>query len=385
MRNERDLRLDPYPWYEEMLQAPVTFNPQLGAYMVFRYEEVRHVFGDPETYSSAIYDGLSEELAFDNQIQGMDPPRHTQLRSLVTQAFTPKAIAEYEPKIHKIAHDLLDQTKDLDEFDFVQQFAVPFPIAIISDILGVPEEDRGMFKEWSDLIAVISERLLTGLKDDPEHIAAYGEMKAYFQRMLEDRRANPRNDLMSSLAVAEVEGRRLTPLEASNFCLILLVAGNETTTNLLVNTVRTFAEHPEQWELLRKNHQLIPKAVEEVLRYRTSVQLMFRLVKKEAELGGVRMKPGDRVMLYLGAASRDPAKYDRPNVFDITRTPAPHLSFGHGIHQCLGAPLARMEVAAALQAMTTRIEKLIIPDGAELVPLNHFNMLGLQKLPMRLV
>ncbi|PYI53185.1 cytochrome P450 [Paenibacillus flagellatus] len=365
-----------------MLKAPVSFHPQYGAYLVFRFDEVRRVFGDPDTFSSAVYDGLSEELAFSDQIQGMDPPRHTQLRALAAHAFTRRSVAELEPRIRQTAHDLLDQVKDREEFDFVRGFAIPLPIAVISDMLGVPKEDYDTFKEWSDLITEMSERLLTGLPDDPKHVEAIREMRAYFQRLLEERRANPREDLVSQLAAAEIDGRRLTPLEASNFCLLLLVAGNETTTNLLVNAVRTFAEHPEQWELLRSSPDLIPKAVEEVMRYRTSVQLMYRVVKKEVELGGAQMKPGDRVVVFMGAANRDPAKYDRPDVFDITRTPSPHLTFGHGIHQCLGAPLARIEVAAALEAMASRISKLQIPDEAELVPLNNFNMLGLQKLPL---
>ncbi|MEF3302191.1 cytochrome P450 [Paenibacillus sp. GYB003] len=379
-----NLQLDPYPWYEEMLKAPVAFHPQYGAYLIFRFDEVRRVFGDPDTFSSAVYEGLSEELAFGDQIQGMDPPRHTQLRALATHAFTRRSVAELEPRIQQMAHDLLDPIMDREEFDFVRSFAIPLPIAVIADMLGVPKEDNDTFKEWSDLITVMSERLLTGMPDDPDHVAAMRDMRAYFQRLLEERRLNPREDLVSKLAAAEVDGRRLTPLEASNFCLLLLVAGNETTTNLLVNAVRTFTEHPEQWELLRSNPDLIPRAVEEVMRYRTSVQLMYRTVKKEVELGGAQMKPGDRVVLFMGAANRDPEKYDRPHVFDITRTPSPHLTFGHGIHQCLGAPLARMEVAAALQAMSTRISKLHIPDEAELVPLSNFNMLGLQKLPLKL-
>lgn len=384
MSGELNLRLDPYPWYAEMLKAPVAYNPQFGAYLVFRYEEVRKVFNDPYTFSSAVYDGLSTELAFENQIQGMDPPRHTQLRALAAHAFTPRAVAELEPRILDIANKLLDQAENKEQFDFVRDFAIPLPVSVIAEMLGVPEEDHPTFKKWSDIIVEISERLLTGSTEElPEHVAAYRDMKAYFQKLIHERREHPRNDLISGLAAAEIEGKQLTDLEASNFCLLLLVAGNETTTNLLTNAIRTFAEQPEQWEMLRNNEKLIPRAVEEVLRYRTSVQLMYRVAKQDVEIGGAQIKAGERVVVFMGAANRDPAKYENPNTFDITRTPSPHTSFGHGIHQCLGAPLARLEVSIALQAIASRMANFQIPEEAGLEPLTSFNILGLKRLPLK--
>jgi len=380
----KSLRLDPYPWYAEMLKAPVAFNPQFGAYLVFRYEEVRRVFNDPHTFSSAVFDGLSENLAFDNQLQAIDPPRHTQLRALAAHAFTPRAVAELEPRIREIAGKLLDQAENREQFDFVRDFAIPLPVSVIAEMLGVPEEDHPMFKRWSDIVVEISERLLTGVTEElPEHVTAFRDMQAYFQKMIHERREQPQNDLISRLAAAEIEGRQLTDLEASNFCLLLLVAGNETTTNLLTNVIRTFAEHPEQWEMLRENEKLISRAVEEVLRYRTSVQLMYRIATLDVELGGAHIKAGERVVVFMGAANRDPAKYENPNTFDITRAPSPHTSFGHGIHQCLGAPLARLEATVALQVLTARMTKPRIPAEAELEPLTSFNILGLKRLPLQ--
>ncbi|MFD1953107.1 cytochrome P450 [Paenibacillus thailandensis] len=379
-----DLRLNPYPWYGEMLKhSPVAYNEQYGAYMVFRYDDVRSVFQDYKTFSSALYDGLSEELTFDSQIQALDHPRHTQLRALATHAFTPKAVADLEPRIRTIAGSLIDAMLTGQDIDFVKQFAVPFPVTVIAEMLGVPEKDFERFKHWSDIIVEISERLLTGQTEElPEHIAAYRDLKQYFQSLIHQRRTEPQNDLISRLAAAEADGEKLTDLEASNFCSLLLVTGNETTTNLLANLIRTFAEHPEQWKLLQRNRDLIPQAVEEVLRFRTPVQLMFRLVTKETEISGTKLSPGDRVAVFLGAANRDPAKFERPDVFDITRPSGPHLTFGHGIHFCLGAPLARLETSIALQVLLDRIEAFEIPAAEALEPLTSFNLLGLRKLPL---
>ncbi|QMV44778.1 cytochrome P450 [Cohnella cholangitidis] len=386
MSNQPDLRLDPYPWYAHMLEAsPVVFSPEFGAYLVFRADDVRKVFSDHQTFSSAVFDGLSMELPFENQLTGMDPPRHTQLRALATHAFTPKAVLELEPRIQEIVNRLLDAMLDREEVDFVRDFAIPFPVTVIAEMLGVPEEDQDRFKLWSDMIIEISERLLTGLTESlPEHVAGYNEMLDYFRKLVHERRQDPKGDLISRLAVAEVEGRQLTDTEASNFCALLMVAGNETTTNLLTNTIRTFAEYPDQWERLVKEPGLIPQAVEEVMRFRTSVQLMFRVVRQDAEIGGVKMKAGERVVLFMGAANRDPAKIDNPNVFDITRPAGSHLTFGHGIHFCLGAPLARLEVSTALKTILGRVSEFRIPEGAVLEPLSSFNLLGLKSLPLRL-
>lgn len=386
MINELDLRLDPYPWYEEMLQvSPVEYSPQFGAYLIFRYEEVRKVFADHQTFSSAVFDGLSQELTFENQLQGMDPPRHTQLRALAVHAFTPKAVADLEPRIRRLVSELLDQALAKDEIDFVRDFAIPFPVTVIAEMLGVPEEERDQFKYWSDVIVEASEHLLTGKAEDPRHVAAYREMKDYFEQRTRERREAPQDDLISRLALAEVEGQRLTDAEAGNFCLLLMVAGNETTTNLLSNAIRTFIEHPGQWELLCREPGLIPQAIEEVLRFRSPVQLLYRVVKQDVELAGRQMKAGERVVVFMGAANRDAGRFERPDTFDITRPLGPHMSLGHGIHFCLGAPLARLESKIAFEALIERIREFHLPEGGRLEPLSTFNVFGLRRLPLRLV
>ncbi|NBD28357.1 cytochrome P450 [Paenibacillus sp. T1] len=387
MSNMPDMRLDPYPWYASMLETnPVTFSSEFRAFLVFRADDVRKVLSDYQTFSSAIFDGLSLDLPFENQLTGMDPPRHTQIRALATHAFTPKAVLELEPRMNLIVNCLLDEMLAKQESDFVHDFAIPFPITVIAEILGVPDKDRVKFKYWSDVIVRISDRLLSGLSDSlPEHIAAYNEMTDFFRSLLQERRRQPQGDLISRLALAEVEGRQLTDMEASNFCVILMVAGNETTTNLLTNAMRTFAEHPDQWELLRQEPRLIPQAVDEIMRYRTSVQFITRIVKQDGEIGGVKIKAGERVAAFLGAANRDPAKYENPNVFDITRPSGANMTFGHGIHFCLGAPLARLEMTAALKEMIHRVDTFKVPEVAVLEPLNAINLLGLKSLPLQII
>lgn len=386
MTSSIEMQLNPYPWYAQMQAAnPVVFSPTHDAYLVFGFEEVRQVFRDHQTFSSAVYHGLSEKLAdaFENQLQGIDPPRHTKLRALVSHAFTQREIAELEPNFRAIAEQLADEMMKKQDPDFVRDFAVPYPIAVIAEMIGIPEEDLDRFKNWSDVIVEISHRLLTGAEELPEHGDIFLEMSSYFEALIVERRLSPQNDLASRLAVAEIEGSRLSDFDAANFCLILLVAGNETTTNLLSNAVRTFAEHPDQWRLLRSNPSLIPQAIEEVLRYRAPVQLMMRVAKQDAVVGGTTIEAGKRVILFMGAANRDPKKFDDPDTFAITRAPGPHTSFGHGIHTCLGAPLARLESAIALEALLQRIEQIRIPaTGDALQPLTAFNLLGLKRLAL---
>lgn len=382
-----DLRIDPFPWYAQMLDVrPVPYSAEMGAYLVFRADEVRKVMSDYQSFSSAIFDGLSSDMPFEHFLTGIDPPKHTQLRALAAHAFTPKAVQELEPRIREIATKYLDTMLQREDNDFVRDFAVPFPIEVIAEMLGLPEEDRPRFKKWSDIFVEIAERMVKGQTEAlPEHVAAFREMLSYFTEQLHHRREHPKSDLMTRLALAEVEGRHLSDTEASHFCLLLMVAGNETTTHLLTNAVRTFAEHPDQWQRLFTEQNLIPQAVEEVMRFRPSIQLMFRLVSREVELGGALMKPGERVGAFLAAANRDPAKFDNPDVFDISRPSGPHLTFGHGIHFCLGAPLARMEMAIALKAMLEKIDRFVIPPGAVLEPLTTFNLIGLKSLPIQMV
>lgn len=382
MSLELDLRLDPYPMYAEMRKAPVTFSPEFGAWLLYRYDEIRQVLSDPQTFSSNFFEGLNSELIVDS-LTLMDPPRHTKLRALATYAFTPKAIAELQPRIREIAHEQLDAALQKGDLDFVKEFAVPFPVRVIAEMLGVPAQDRSRFEQWSDTIVAATERLALGIAEElPEHVAAYREMRAYFHRLMQERRERPQADIISRLAAAEIDGQRLTEEEAADFCILLMAAGNETTTNLLANGMRSFAENPAQWELLCRDASLLPQAVEEIFRFRSPAPVLFRVARAEAEVGGQLIKAGERVALFLVSANRDESKFPDGDRFDITRPITGHLALGHGIHFCLGAPLARMEARIALEALVERVAAFRIPDGARLEPLANFMVSGLRSLPL---
>ncbi|HWI64192.1 MAG TPA: cytochrome P450 [Symbiobacteriaceae bacterium] len=387
MTIDRQLRLDPYPMYAQMRRtAPVLYNPEQGAWLVYSYDEVKRVIGEHQSFSSDVFRGVESELLIEDNIQMMDPPRHTQLRALATYAFTPKAVAELEPRIRQIADELLDEIAARNgEADFVGDFTIPLPVIVIAEMLGIPKADRPKFKLWSDAIVESAERLMHGIMEAlPEHVTAFRAMRQYFREITLERRANPQSDLISRLAVAEVEGKRLSDQEVVSFCLLLMVAGNETTTNLLSNAMRTFLEHPDQWERLCREPRLIPQAIEEVLRYRSPVQSLFRIARHDLELGGQQIKAGQQVVFFIGSANRDERKFENADVFDITRAPGAHLGFGHGIHFCLGAPLARLEAKIALEALAERVESFRMPPGSELEPLSTFIVFGLKQLPLQL-
>ncbi|GIO14440.1 putative cytochrome P450 YjiB [Cohnella xylanilytica] len=378
-----DLRVDPYPWYVELRSKEgISRHEQLG-WLIARYDEVRQVMADHHTFSSAIFEGFSSELGLNNQLSSMDPPRHTQLRSLAQHAFTPKAVAALEPRIREMASRLIDAALRKGSFDFVDDIAIPLPVNVIAEMLGISEVDRLKFKHWSDTIVAASLRLLHGNTDElPEHVAAIREMKHYFREQIMERRKDPKEDLISRLAIAEIDGQQLSDVEAVEFCVLLMVAGNETTTHLLGNAVRTFLEFPDQWRLLCERKELIPQAIEEVLRFRSSVQMMNRVVRADTEFRGQSLKAGEFVTVILGSANRDESKFEQADRFDITRQLTGQLAFGHGVHHCMGMPLARMEARIVFEALSERMPIFHITEGKTMEPLPTFVVHGLKKLPI---
>ncbi len=375
--------LDPFPWYARMrADSPVYFDPRQETWHVFGYDDVQRVLSDHASFSSERGRGRGDPLGA--SIISLDPPRHRQLRSLVTQAFTPRAVARLEPRIETITRELLDGAlaDGKTTMEIVNDLATPLPVTVIAELLGIPAEDRDRFKLWSD--AIVHGAHSRAVQSATKALSAdwYPQMVGYFLGMIEQRRQQPRDDLISGLTEAQVDGEYLTPQELLGFCILLLIAGNETTTNLIGNAILAFDEQPEAQERLRQAPDLLPSAIEEALRYRSPVQSMFRVAAREVELGGQTIPQDTWIVAWIGSANRDGAQFPDPDHFDVARTPNRHVAFGHGIHFCIGAPLARLEARIALGALLERTRDLRIAPDAHLEALGGNIVFGVQQLPI---
>jgi cytochrome P450 len=354
----------------------------------FLYEDCRAILRDPKRFSSDFQRTLPPAERRPTSILNLDPPRHTQLRELVNRAFTPRMVQQLAPRIRAITDELLAAAEPSGRIDVIADLAYPLPVIVIAEILGVPPEDRADFKRWSDVIVADlgvdlrpgSDESAMGTDGPPDQTLE--EMTAYFGTVIDAREREPRQDLISALIAAEVEGERLSRDEILTFCMLLLVAGNETTTNLIGNAVRTLLEHPQAFERLRAEPALWPAAVEEALRYRPPVQATVRLATEDTEIRGQTVGAGQSVIVWLASANRDVQEFPNPDLFEITRTPNRHLSFGLGIHFCLGAPLARLEAAIALEEIGRRLPNLRRADDARLEQVPGFIMHGVKHLPL---
>lgn len=376
------MRDNPYPYYAMARQmAPVIYNDAIGMWNIFRYEDVRAILRNPAVWSSDPTRFYPQAPRDRQSMLSTDPPRHTQLRGLVNLAFTPRRVAALAPRISGIAKELLDTALPTGHIDVVEDLAYPLPVIIIAELLGVPPADRAMFKRWSDAIAANLGMELT--QEAPESVRrTEDELIAYFEERIEEHRQHPKDDLIGALLAAEIDGRRLTADELLSFCVLLLVAGNETTTNLIGNAVRCFLDHPAELARLRNDPALLPSTIEEVLRYRSPVQATIRFAAEETQVGDKTIAAGQRAILWIGAANRDPAEFPDPERFDISRQPNRHLSFGMGIHFCLGAPLARLEAKAAVEALLRRIPDFRRADESPWEPVEGFIMHGVKRLPL---
>ncbi len=365
-----DRALNPFPWYRFMRESqPIRYEPRYGGWQVFRYDEVLRVLSDYAVFSSA----FRGQGPLGSSLISMDPPRHRQLRNLVTQAFTPRAVAQLSGRITAIVNDLLDRVIATGRMDVIDDLAYPLPVIVIAEMLGIPQEDRQRFKIWSDAVVGASY---------PEGGNPQAEMSAYFLNMIEQRRHEAKDDLITALLNAQIDGQHLNQQELLGFCILLLVAGNETTTNLIGNAFLCFDEHPEVMEQLRAEPALMPGAIEEVLRYRSPVQFMSRRAIADITLEGHNIRADQEVLAWIGSANRDERQFPNPDLFDIKRTPNRHIAFGHGIHFCVGAPLARLESKIALTLMLERLQEIKCVRSVPLQATGSAVVYGVQHLPI---
>jgi cytochrome P450 len=376
---------DPYPVYRALRdQAPVYRNDALGFWALSRHADVLAAFKDVESFSSRHGVSLDQDVFHADadatmSFLAMDPPRHTRMRALVSRGFTPRRVSELEPRIRAIAREHLSACRGRGECDFISDFAGRLPMDVISELLGVPAADRPELRAWADQV-VHREQGERGLPAAAAQAAL--RMVQYFNQMIAERRRSSRDDLTSALLAAEIDGDRLSDREIIGFLFLMIVAGNETTTKLLGNALYWLARNPEQREQVRRNPSLIPLWVEETLRYDNSTQALARLVARDLELHGEKLRAGDKAVLLIGSANRDERAFPDPDRFDLRRNTQRSLAFGQGTHFCLGASLARLEGLVALE----EVERLL-PDW-EIEPsgirrIHSVNVRGFAALPIR--
>jgi len=379
-------RRSPYALFTRARREhPVWRHEGLPVSSVFRYADCQAILRDPKTWSSAFPPPPGFDPDEPRSMLVQDPPAHTRLRGLVSQAFTPKRVQALGPRIEQIAHELLDDALARGEVDLVEALTYPLPVIVIAELIGVPAGDRAQFKVWSDaLVASLGSAFFA--PPPAEMIAKVGrvrgELEAYFVRLVEERRLAPRDDLLTALVQAELEGSRLSFDELLAMLILLLVAGNETTTNLIGNATLELLAHPDALADLRADPSLLPSAMEEVLRCSSPVQMDPRLATRDLEIRGTKIPAGQFVLCWLGAANRDEDVFDQPDVFDIRRARNNHIAFGFGPHYCLGSSLATLEAVVAMRVLLARTRSFRRADDAPLPIHPSIVFRGVRGLPM---
>src|SRR5438067_1245534 len=379
---EPDFWLDPYPVYAQLrADSPVLWHDDCELWSVARHDDIMRISRDPATFCSGkgVLPSDRERGAITGaeSILFLDPPDHQRHRKLVSPAFTPRRIAALEQRVRELARDLLDPIAQGDAVDFAPAVAEPLPMLVIAEMLGVPAEDRDQFKLWSDA-------MIDAATEPTE--AAYAlalELWEYFAKVIEERRVEPADDLISVVAHAEVDGELLTNAELNGFCMTLLVAGNETTRNLITGGVEALAQNPDQLKRLVADRSLVPTAVEEMLRWVTPVMNFARTATTDVELRGQHISPGQMVFMLYGSANRDPEAFGpSADEFDVGRQPNPHMAFGFGEHFCMGASLARPQARVVFGELLQRFSTIELAGDAER-PRSSL-MRGLVHLPVTL-
>jgi len=386
------MRADPYPYYHRLRSADPIHRSPFGYWVLSRHEDVEALLRDPRACSDFPHDeawarhrGGPDSPIVRSTIRWMmmlDDDAHRRLRAFTGQVFNARAVQRLRPRIAAVIDGLLDEIGE-GHIDLVEDLALPLPIMVIGELLGIPRADRGQCRSWTDRIGRVVDPIVT-----PDMRVAMNqavtEFSAYLAEQVRARRANPGQDLLSSLVTMDDSGDRLTDDEIIANVLLLFNAGHETTVNLIGNGMLALLQHPEQMSLLRENPDLIGQAVEEMSRYDSPVQIAARIMTEDAHLGETTIPAGSKVMVIYGAANRDPARYADPDRLDISRTGVKSLAFGGGPHFCIGAPLARLEVAMVFTALLERYRSIELATD-ELSWRANFNLRGLSKLPLTML
>ncbi len=378
---------NPFPYYVGLRRdAPIAYLAPLQCWAVSRYADVDFALRNPQIFSSAKWIGQSlADLNPAPEVPWMietDPPDHSRLRKLVSKAFTPRMVSRLEPRIRAISRELLESARNQPECDFVRDFSGPLPVTVIAEMLGVEPQFRVDFKRWSDNVVRGTNR--------PESEAARAEirstnaeMREYFQRIIAERRKKPREDLISAMVQAEEEHQTLTGIEVLAMAMLILLAGNETTMNLLSNTVLALEAHPDEMSKVRRDQSRVVPLLEEVLRYDSPVQVVFRRTTQAVELSGQSIPADSAVFVLIGSANRDEAKFPQADRFDPSRDASEHLAFGFAIHYCLGAQLARLEAKVGMEELLSAGPSYAI-DRSRVERINSLLLRGIRHLPMSL-
>ena len=356
---------DPYPRYRRLREEDPVHQSPMGFWVLTRYDDVAGMLRDPR-FGRKGFDRLLAarfgDAGFDMSMLFRDPPDHTRLRTLVSKAFTPRAVEQMRDHIGRIVEGLLDAVQPAGRMDLIGDFAYPLPVIVICEMLGVPDDERERFRDWTVHIARALDAI--ALPTEPgvveRGLAARHALADYFRGLIAERRRQPRADLLSELIAAEEQGDRLTEGELMATILLLFVAGHETTVNLIGNGTLALLRNPDQLRRLRADLSLLPGAVEELLRYEGPVQRTGRTCSTEVQIGGRTIPENSAVLGIIGAANRDPAVFSDPDRLDVTRGENRHLAFGWGIHFCLGASLARLEAQIAFGALLRRLPGLAL-------------------------
>ena len=360
---DADFRANPYPHFPALLDGPPRqLNLMMPTTLIARYDDVVTVLHDHDRFTVRRPEipGRQRIDPFGGAptILTADPPIHSRLRKLVSKAFTPRRVRELEPRVREITAELLSQANSSTGIEAMAALANPLPVIVIAEMLGVSAGDHAQFKQWSnDLITSFGQENLTSGPSEAG-IAARNALRGYLAEAIKQRTANPAEDLISALVTARDESDALSEDELLAFVVLLLLAGNETTTNLIGNGLLALCRHPDQQNRLRENRDLIPKAIEEMLRFDPPVQMTLRVPTAATNVSGTDIPAGSLCFILLAAANRDPAHFPQPENFDVARDPNEHVAFGEGIHFCLGAPLARLEGAIAIELMLDKFPRL---------------------------